>query len=58
MLSQAKTEVLTVQDRSIGLHHPQARVDTNRNLYDGLLQRLKEVGVAGGVESNNTPGRR
>ncbi|MEP7068484.1 MAG: polysaccharide biosynthesis tyrosine autokinase, partial [Usitatibacter sp.] len=28
-------------------------VDTNRTLYDGLLQRLKEIGVAGGVGINN-----
>jgi len=27
--------------------------DTNRELYKGLLQRYKEVGVAGGVGSNN-----
>jgi capsular exopolysaccharide synthesis family protein len=28
-------------------------VDTNRVLYDGLLQRFKEIGVAGGVGVNN-----
>lgn len=28
-------------------------VDTNRQLYDGLLQRYKEIGVAGGVGVNN-----
>ncbi|RZL08931.1 MAG: polysaccharide biosynthesis tyrosine autokinase, partial [Rubrivivax sp.] len=28
-------------------------VDTNRQLYDGLLQRFKEVGVAGDVRANN-----
>ena len=28
-------------------------VDTNRQLYDGLLQQVKEVGILGGVESNN-----
>ena len=28
-------------------------MDTNRALYDGLLQRYKEVGVAGGVAANN-----
>jgi capsular exopolysaccharide synthesis family protein len=27
--------------------------DTNRQLYDGLLQRYKEVGVTGGVQANN-----
>jgi len=53
LLSSAKNEVLTVQDRSIDYTILKREVDTNRNLYDGLLQRLKEVGVAGGVESNN-----
>lgn len=28
-------------------------VDTNRQLYDALLQRYKEIGVAGGVGANN-----
>jgi capsular exopolysaccharide synthesis family protein len=28
-------------------------VDTNRQLYDALLQRYKEIGVAGGVGVNN-----
>jgi capsular exopolysaccharide synthesis family protein len=28
-------------------------VDTNRELYDALLQRYKEIGVAGGVGVNN-----
>lgn len=28
-------------------------MDTNRALYDGLLQRFKEIGVAGGVGINN-----
>lgn len=31
----------------------QREVDTNRQLYDGLLQRYKEVGIAGGVGTNN-----
>lgn len=28
-------------------------VDTNRQLYDALLQRYKEIGIAGGVGTNN-----
>jgi GumC protein len=28
-------------------------VDTNRQLYDALLQRFKEIGVAGNVGANN-----
>ncbi|MFZ1324635.1 MAG: polysaccharide biosynthesis tyrosine autokinase [Candidatus Contendobacter sp.] len=52
-MTQLKQEVLTLQDRSIQLHILQREVDTNRQLYDGLLQRFKEVGVAAGIGTNN-----
>ena len=48
-----KTETLDLQNRSIDYNILQREVATNRELYDGLLQRYKEVGVAGGVTSNN-----
>ena len=48
-----KTSVLDLRGRSIRYTILQREVDTNRTLYDGLLQRYKEVGVAGGVSSNN-----
>lgn len=52
-LSESKSNVLSVQDRSIQYNILKREVDTNRQLYEGLLQRLKEVGVAGGVGVNN-----
>ncbi len=48
-----KSEVLSIQDSSIPYNILQREVDTNRELYEGLLQRMKEVGVAGGVTTNN-----
>ncbi len=48
-----KTAVLDLRGRSIRYTILQREVDTNRTLYDGLLQRYKEVGVAGGVAANN-----
>ncbi|MHB8530557.1 MAG: GumC family protein [Caulobacteraceae bacterium] len=48
-----KTNVLDLSKRSIQYTILQREVDTNRALYDGLLQRYKEVGVAGGVTANN-----
>ncbi len=48
-----KAEVLDLQKRSIQYNIYKREVDTNRQLYDGLLQRYKEVGVAGGVSTNN-----
>jgi capsular exopolysaccharide synthesis family protein len=54
--SQVSTQqgaVLDLRGRSIRYTILQREVDTNRTLYDGLLQRYKEVGVAGGVAANN-----
>ncbi|WP_045835447.1 polysaccharide biosynthesis tyrosine autokinase [Hyphomicrobium sp. 99] len=48
-----RTDVLDFQKRSIEYNILKREVDTNRDLYNGLLQRYKEVDVAGGVGSNN-----
>lgn len=48
-----KNEVLNLRDRSVQYNILQRELDTSRTLYDGLLQRYKEVGVSGGVTSNN-----
>ena len=44
--------VLNLRGRSIQYNILQREVDTNRALYDALLQRYKEIGVAGGIGSN------
>jgi polysaccharide biosynthesis transport protein len=46
-------DVLDLQGRSIQYNIYKREVDTNRQLYDGLLQRYKEIGIAGGVTTNN-----
>jgi polysaccharide biosynthesis transport protein len=48
-----KADMLDLQKRSIEYNILKREVDTNRSLYDGLLQRYKEVDVAGGVGANN-----
>lgn len=48
-----KGEYLDLRRRSIQYNMYQQEVDTNRALYDGLLQRFKEIGVAAGVGVNN-----
>jgi len=48
-----KQDYLDLRRRSIQYNIYQQEVDTNRALYDGLLQRFKEIGVAGGVGVNN-----
>lgn len=52
-LEEVKSEVMGLQDRSIQYNILKREVDTNRQFYDGLLQRYKEIGVAGGVGANN-----
>ena len=48
-VSGLKGDVLNLRGRSIQYNILQREVDTNRSLYDALLQRYKEIGVAGGV---------
>ena len=52
-IDMLKAEVLDLQKRSIEYNILKREVDTNRGLYDGLLQRYKEVDIAGGVGANN-----
>lgn len=46
-------EVLDLRDRSIQYNILQRELDTTRTLYEGLLQRYKEVGVTGNITANN-----
>lgn len=52
-LEQKKAEVISQRGRSIKYNILQRESETNRSLYDGLLQRYKEIGVAGGLGANN-----
>ncbi len=48
-VTSLKGDVLNLRGRSIQYNILQREVDTNRSLYDALLQRYKEIGVAGGI---------
>jgi succinoglycan biosynthesis transport protein ExoP len=48
-----KEDVLDLRARSVQYGILQREVDTSRTLYDALLQRYAEVGVTGGVTTNN-----
>jgi len=52
-LGEAKSGALNLRSRSIEYDTLQREVDTNKSLYDGLLQNYKEVGISGGVGTNN-----
>lgn len=47
-----KGSVMNLRGRSIQYNILQREVDTNRALYDALLQRYKEIGAAGGIGTN------
>lgn len=48
-----KSATLSEQDRGVRYNILKREVDTNRQLYDSLLQRYKEVSAAAGVTVNN-----
>jgi succinoglycan biosynthesis transport protein ExoP len=48
-VAQLSASVLTQRGQRIRYTILQREVDTNRTLYDALLQRYKEIGVAGGI---------
>jgi len=52
-VASLKGNLLDLRRRSIQYNIFQREVDTSRQLYDGLLQRYKEIGVTGGVGVNN-----
>ena len=52
-LQGLKDDVLDLQGRSIQYNILKREAGTNRELYDGLLQRYKEIGVVGSIGANN-----
>ena len=48
-----KGELVNLRDKSIEYNALKREVETSRNLYDGLLQRLKEVNVASNANTSN-----
>lgn len=52
-LSQLKSESLSEQDRTVQLSILQRATDTNRGLYDALLQRYRELSAEAGIQVNN-----
>ena len=52
-LTELKEEALDLRRRSVNYTILLREVDTNRSLYDGVLQQYRELGVASDAESNN-----
>ncbi len=52
-LERQKSELLDLKDRSIQYNILKREWETNRELYAGLLEKIKEVGVAAGIERSS-----
>jgi polysaccharide biosynthesis transport protein len=52
-IESLREAVLDLQKKGIQYNVLKREVDTNRGLYNSLLQRYKEVGIAGGVGTSN-----
>jgi capsular exopolysaccharide synthesis family protein len=52
-MEQQKTATLSLKDASVNYAILAREVDTNRQLYDSVLQRMKEMGVAAEVRTSN-----
>jgi capsular exopolysaccharide synthesis family protein len=48
-----KGDLVDLRRRNIQYNIYQRDADTTRELYNALLQRYKEIGIAGGIENNN-----
>lgn len=52
-ITALRSEAFTAEGSNIEYSILKRDVDTNRQLYDGLLQRFKEIGAGSDVRSNN-----
>ena len=52
-IDETKRGVLDTRNKEIQYNILKRESDTNRTLYDGLLQQYKDVGIAGAVGTNN-----
>ena len=50
---QQQNQANTVAGRTVQYNILKREVDTNKQLYEGLLQRLKEAGVSAGMNASN-----
>ena len=51
--NQQQNDANSIAGRSVQYNILKREVDTNRQLYEGLLERLKETGVSAGLKASN-----
>jgi len=52
-LGEQQKQVSLIAEKSVQYNILKREVDTNKQLYEGLLQRLKEAGVSAGLKASN-----
>jgi len=52
-INERESRMLALNEQAVQYNILQREFETNRELYDGLLQRMKEIGVAAGIQENN-----
>ncbi len=52
-MEEQKAAALSLKDASVEYAILAREIDTNRQLYDSVLQRMKEIGVGAGVHGSN-----
>ncbi len=52
-IDQREEQLMTLNERSVQYNILRREHEANRELYDAVLQRMKEIGVAAGVQKSN-----
>ncbi len=52
-IEEREGELLTLNQQGVQYNILRREFETSRELYDGMLQRLKEIGIAAGIQENN-----
>lgn len=52
-IERREGSILALNQQGVQYNILKRDFETNRELYDGLLQRMKEIGVAAGIQENN-----
>jgi polysaccharide biosynthesis transport protein len=52
-IAERESRLMTLNERGVQYNILRREFEANQELYDGILQRLKEVGVVAGIQENN-----
>ncbi|AHE99981.1 GumC family protein [Thioalkalivibrio paradoxus] len=52
-IAEREERIMALNEQGVQYNILRREFETNQELYDGLLQRMKEIGVAAGIQENN-----